>query len=87
MALTQLAANSTYGIYGVVLFIAGLERTDYFKFLVVMNFFYAGLCVFAMGLLLWGGVYAGALFLLAEGFFIGALASVEKKSSWPLAIT
>jgi hypothetical protein len=77
---TQLLANLLYGLYGALLFAGRITRPGYFRFLVAMNFLYAGFCI-AVGLALsLSGTHWGALLLLFEGAFIAALAQLERSS-------
>lgn len=77
---TQLLANFLSGIYGVVLFVGRVGRRPYFRFLVIMNFFYAIFCITVGLALSLSGAYWGALLLLFEGVFIAILAQLERKS-------
>lgn len=74
----QLIANFVYGVYGLVIFVLGIQKLILFKFLVFMNFAYAGLCLLVGLRLLITFSNWGALLLLAEAILIAILANFER---------
>jgi hypothetical protein len=73
----QLIANLAYALYGIILYLSRTERWVFFKFLVIMNFVYAGLCIVIGVTLSTNNNYLGTSLLLIEGGLIAALATYE----------
>ncbi|MEK7356657.1 MAG: hypothetical protein AAB250_09420 [Bdellovibrionota bacterium] len=76
----QIIANFAYGSYGAVLFVARIQRTSFYRFLVYVNFSYA-LLIGVSGLVqLNYDRPMGAALLVGEGLFIAILARLEHRS-------
>lgn len=80
MVLTQLLANLSYGIYGIILYLSQTQNLKFFKFLIAMNFAYAFLCLVASLFLMMNRLYLGFGLLLTESLLIALLAKWEFKT-------
>lgn len=81
IVMLQLIANNAYGVCGILIFLIGFKGLFMFRFLIIMNFIYAGLCIFLGFYLFFHSGSSGTWLLFLEAIFIGVLAMAGKTQS------